>query len=117
MQIKQKKDNSNRIEFELDELELINRVLNVTLHAFGLDEVIKKTQIQKKEIEQTNNKIKSAIEENRLNIEFDSNELILLAKAFKEACEIIDENEMHTLTGYSWDQAMLLKKDLEKLNA
>lgn len=99
------------------EIEIITRVISVPLGAFGLNELIEKTGLEKKECERLNNIFK----ENRRNsgateLAISSEDLVKIAQVFAVSAKIIDPIDMHTLVGYSWDEAMSVLKKLNSLS-
>lgn len=107
------------LEFTQDEAILINQVLNVPLLAFGLDDFLLKTSLSKNQIETINNKFRdlSNIDSPLIVGNFKPAEIIILQNAFEIACEVIDQHEMQTLTGYSWEEAISLQKTLKTISS
>ncbi|MFA6023718.1 MAG: hypothetical protein WC777_00670 [Candidatus Gracilibacteria bacterium] len=99
-----------------DELEIIIRVIAVPLGAFGLSELIQRTQLSEEECRRISDFIGSHRSEDEvIEISIDENDIILMSKIFDISAEIVDPQEMHTMTGYTWDEARTVSKKLHAL--
>ncbi len=101
------------VKLNEDELAILQRVISVPLYAFGLEELLQKTQIGKEIILNLVNKLDIIHQSASLEIILDSTELSHLIQIFDVSCEIVDPTEMHTLTGYEWSDAQNLLQKLK----
>ncbi len=108
--------------FTRNELEILNRVLDVPLLAFGLEKFLTKINVPRERIAQINKKIRDTLQDidkksisKFIAVDFKRGQIYLLKDAFSAACDIVDEKEIHTLTGYSWRDAIRVQKNLTKL--
>jgi hypothetical protein len=101
------------------ELNIIDQVLSVPLMAFGLKELLEKTQLKKEEIEKLHDIIVGELENKKDNqdkdsvLEFSSDELKKLQTIFRESMDIIDPTEMQTITGYEWEEGLELAEKMK----
>jgi hypothetical protein len=100
------------------ELLLIDQILNVPLYAFGLEQLLEKTRLEKDSIVELQNifqiPIKTAIDAADSEIAISEQNLKDFLNVYDVSCEIIDPTEMHTLTGYEWEKSQELSKKLSQ---
>lgn len=102
------------MEFSDDEIKLLDRVVEVPLSAFGLNELLEKTKFSLDEIKLIKEKIESCLESKTNILKIEPSQFFKLKTIFKVASEIVDPNEMHAITGYAWDDALKLQSDLDQ---
>lgn len=99
-----------------DELEIIIRVIAVPLGAFGLNKLIQKSQLSEKECKRIDSFIESHRSKRKeIQLNINQSDVGLMSKIFDISAEIIDPQEMHTITGYTWDESMNVSKKLRSL--
>jgi len=115
MKLIKKSNQLLKIEFSMDELNLLDRVIDVPLSAFGLEQLLEKTKLNIDEIRLIKKKIDYLVEMKSFKATISYQEFINLKKIFKAACNVVDSQEIHPLTGYSWDDATRLQNAIENI--
>lgn len=104
------------IEFNIDEIELLNRVIDVPLHAFGRDELLEKTKIGLDKIESIKRKIQFKDDGKSQILDIIDEDYAILKEIFRISCFIVDPSDMQTMTAYTWDDAVKLQKDMDSID-
>ena len=107
--------NKLAIEFSSDELEILDRVIEVPLSAFGLNELLAKTGLSLDKIKDIKRVIEIVMKENLLILTISIIDYVNLRNIFKISCEIVDKNEMHALTAFTWEDALKMQKSLDSI--
>lgn len=118
MRMANKKASIIEVEFERKELEIISRALGVPLGAFGLELWLGETRLTKEKLRRLYDKLEFFLaKDNAILIlaNITNKEIKDLSLAFKVACKIIEEWQFHIMTGYSWQEAQAVSKELEDI--
>jgi hypothetical protein len=102
---------------EKDEITLLGQVLAVPIHAFGLNDLLRTTNLTENRVKEISNLVETFAvnaEEKDVIIAISDVDIADLVKMYASSCEIIDPIEMPTITGYSWETSQRL---LGKLRA
>lgn len=114
MKVISKDSATTHILFSKDELEILTRSIDVPLSAFGLQRFLQLTNSSKEKMDSFNSELKETLKSDNHEVSLPNHRFELLKRMFSAACDVVDENEMHTLTGYSWKEAISLRDSLIK---